>query len=62
MTKTIESILTEELNLATQQRDLGFEHKSPIDVFQGVSDLSALTTFLKKCHENGLLLEVASPQ
>ena len=58
MTKTIESILTEELDLAVQQREHVFENKPPVDVLQGSSDLSTLTTFLSKYHENGLLLGV----
>ena len=61
MTMTIEKILTEELNLAVQQREYGFDNKISIDVLQGISDLSALRTFLRKCHENDLLEGVELP-
>jgi|GEM_PF-3042168 len=58
MEQVIEEILIDELRLAREQIEFGYLNKSAEDVASGTGDLKALSAFLSKCHEQGLLLGV----
>jgi len=55
---TIEDVLKEEIGLAKQQIDFGYENKCAEDIVEGHADLKALVRFLSKCHDNRLLMNI----